>query len=251
MPKYILATLVFLAACGQAAQDAAAPAAPPACGSVGALATCLTPNQSAEYYVDQAQKYFDTLDQDRPASSIPNYSDQVARWEWEPWLKLTGLGRGNMVAGTIMVTRLATPSTVPVRDCRFFEQQPFARCHVQINYSGKLCPIYEEFTFNAAGEMTFIEAWSAISGFFPSHLHNDRWAQDQQVQRLATKLPGLGTPQGLFDLASPDMQVAAQADPQIADFVWRASDFWLALAQEVAKHEGLSEDDLYAYGCGW
>ena len=65
------------------------------------------------------------------------------------------------------------PSTVPVRDCRAFSVQPFARCYVTFEYAEGSCPIYEEFVFNDQGEMTFIEAcraWKAVHGSLPCKL---------------------------------------------------------------------------------
>jgi hypothetical protein len=62
-----------------------------ACGSESsdrsseALATALTPQQPPEYYVEQANKYFDTLDTSADPNSAPNYSTLVARWELPPW----------------------------------------------------------------------------------------------------------------------------------------------------------------------
>jgi hypothetical protein len=61
--------------------------------SPDALATALRPQQPPGYYVDQANKYFDTLDTSADPASVPNYSLLVARWELPPWLWLTGYGR--------------------------------------------------------------------------------------------------------------------------------------------------------------
>ena len=66
-------------------------------GTEAATAACLTPTQSPEYYVAEALAYFDTLDVDADRGSGPNYHEQVARWEWPPWLLLTGYGAADMV----------------------------------------------------------------------------------------------------------------------------------------------------------
>ena len=60
-------------------------------GTSGATSTCLAPSWPPEYYAEQASMYFDTLDVDASPDSIPNYAEDVARWEWPPWLKLRRL----------------------------------------------------------------------------------------------------------------------------------------------------------------
>ena len=230
-----LAALVI--ACGSTA---------PAERSPDALATALTPQQAPEHYIDQAEKYFDTLDTSADPSSVPTYSTLVARWELPPWLWLTGYGLENMITTTNLAVSI-DPSTVPTRDCRAFAVQPFARCYVSFEYEEGSCPIYEEFVFNDQGEMTFIEAWSDQPGFLPMADPNDRWAQGPDVHRLSTKLPGLGNETGLIDLDSEGMQQAAANDEEIADLVRRAKDFWPSWSQA-------NEDagpDYFARGCGW
>jgi hypothetical protein len=215
-------------------------------GGQGASSLCLKPHQSAAYYADQGNKYFDTLDAKADPHSIPDYSSLVARWEWPPWLKLTAYGHDQTIQLDQVLTREA-PSTVPVRDCRGFAVQPFGRCRVSFAYSGGLCPIYEEFTFNDQGEMTFIEAWSDLPGLLPTADAQDRWAEKAGVHRLSTKVPGLGNATGLINLDSPWMQEAAKADLEIADFVARANDFWPNWSQELQN----AGNDLYIRGCGW
>ena len=139
------------------------------------------------------------------------------------------------------------PSTVPTRDCRAFAVQPFARCYVSFEYEAGDCPIYEEFVFNDQGEITFIEAWSDQPGLLPMSDPNDRWAEGPDVRRLSTRVPGLGNEFGLIDLDSEAMQEAASEDPEIADFVRRAQDFWAAWI-EASDEAG---PDYYARGCGW
>ncbi len=214
-------------------------------GTPGATAACLSPTQPPEYYVEQALKYFDTLDVDADPESIPAYSELVARWEWPPWLLLTGYGRQVMI-DTAAFLRDFDPSTVPERECRFFEVQPFARCYVVFEYEGGPCPIYEEFVFNDAGEMTFIEAWSDLPGLRPMAA-DDRWAEDPDFVRLSTRVPGLGTPTGLLDLDGEWMAAAATNDADLADFVRRARDFWGTWMEEL---QGAPED-FFARGCGW
>jgi hypothetical protein len=214
-------------------------------GTSGATAQCLRPTQTPEYYVEQALKYFDTLDTSADRESIPNYSELSARWEWPPWLRLTGYGAANMLQ-TAETIRQFEPSTVPERDCRFFDVQPFARCYVVFEYEEGRCPIYEEFVFNDAGEMTFIEAWSDIDGLRPTS-DADRWGEAPEFVRLSTRVPGLGRPDGLINIEGAEMQAAAALDPDIADFVVRARDFWGTWFAEVAE----AGDGYFARGCGW
>ena len=237
-----------VAASGDAA-DGAQPTPGDPCrnaGTEGATATCLSPTQTADYYAAEANRYFDTLDIAADPDSAPNYAPLVARWEWPPWLLLTGYGRQNMVE-TGKALKELDPSTVPERDCRFFPSQPFARCFVEFRYEGGPCPIYEEFTFNDAGEMTFIEAWSNVPGLLPAAMSTDRWAETADIGRLSTRIPGLGNPQGALDLGSTWMTEAAAQDADVADFVTRAGDFWRFWFQAL----GDSPKDYFATGCGW
>lgn len=214
-------------------------------GTEAATARCLEPNLPAEYYVAEALAYFDTLDIDADRASVPDYSDLVARWEWPPWLLLTGYERDNMIQ-TAETLRQFDPSTVPIRDCRFFEEQPFARCFITFVYEEKPCPIYEEFVFDSEGRTTFIEAWSDLPGLLPQS-DADRWADAEDYPRLSTRIPGLGSATGRIDLTSEAMLAAAEADEEIADFVRRASDFWGTWFAELEA----APEDFFAVGCGW
>jgi hypothetical protein len=246
------AAILFAAGCSEEVAEPTAPAQeaqPLSCenpGTAGATASCLEPQQSPEYYADQANKYFDTLDIDADRESLPNYSALVARWEWPPWLLLTGFDRETM-NGTADVLRSLDPSTVPFRDCRGFDTQPFARCYVIFEYEGGPCPIYEEFTFNDQGEMTFIEAWSDLPGMRPSEDPNDPWMESPDVVRLSTRVPGLGNEAGLIELEGEDMRRVAMEDPEVADFALRATDQWRYWAEALRE----ADDDFFAKGCGW
>lgn len=230
--------------CGFVAMACASEA--PAERSSDALATALTPKFAPEYYVDQANKYFDTLDTSADPENVPTYSELVARWELPPWLWLTGYTRENMVITTDLAVAL-DPSTVPERDCRAFSVQPFARCYVTFEYEEGPCPIYEEFVFNDQGEITFIEAWSDQAEYLPMDGLNDPWAEGPDVRRLSTRVPGLGSETGLIDLDSEAMQQAAEGDPELAEFVRRAKDFWPTYLEAVQE----AGPDYYARGCGW
>ena len=214
-------------------------------GTEAATAGCLRPTREPAYYVAQAEAYFDTLDIDADRESVPNYHALVARWEWPPWLWLTGYTDVDMVESGDLL-RILDPSTVPKRDCRFFPIQPFARCYVEFEYAHGPCPIYEEFTFNDAGEMTFIEAWSDLPDLLPQS-DDDLWAEDPQYPRLATRVPGLGNATGTLDLNSEAMVKAAQSDEALADFAERATNWKIYWRNEVEN----ADPDFFATGCGW
>jgi hypothetical protein len=215
-------------------------------GTPGATASCLTPSQTPKFYVEQASLYFDTLDITAPEDAIPDYHAQVARWEWPPWLILTGYGREMMIT-TNLGLRDIDPSTVPERDCRFFDTQPFARCYIVFEYEGGLCPIYEEFTFNEAGETTFIEAWSDIDGLRPWDKEADPWGEAPDFPRLANRIPGLGNATGTVDLESAWIADASAADPEVADYARRAADWRTAWVTELAA----APRNFFPFGCGW
>ncbi len=219
------------------------------CDTDAAKADCLQPTMPADHYVEQAHLYFNTMDTAEDRTIHPDYAEFVARWEWPPWLLLTAFGHDHILSTDTLLR--AYPSTIPERDCRFFEQQPFARCRVVFFYEdpdheGRGCPIYEEFVFNDAGEMTFIEAWSDLPGHLPMP-DDDTWAESDSVSRLSTQIPGLGTPSGRIQLDSDEMTQAALDDADIADFVHRANN-WLETWTQAYSDAG---DDLWERGCGW
>ncbi len=202
---------------------------------------------TAEYYADISSRYFDTMDYTVELDEWPPYSELVARWEWPPWLKLTAFGRDNIEATDTFLQLY--PSVVSERDCRGFDTHPFGRCFVVFYYDahdGLGCPIYEEFTFNDAGEITWIEAWSDVDGMRPQQ-SDDRWAEAPDIDRLSSRIPGLGRSDGLIDLEGTDMLDAAAADPDVDDFVTRANDWY---STWLAEYTGAG-DDLWERGCGW
>ena len=220
------------------------PAATPS--AAAALSTALHPRQAPAYYVAQAELYFDTLDTRANPALVPNYSPLVARWEWPPWYLLTGYERMQMITGTRLALSVE-PSTVPTRDCRAFAVQPFARCRVTFAYARGSCPIFEEFTFNDQGEMTFIEAWSDQPGMRPTEDPADPWAEAPTVHRLSTKVPGLGNATGLIAPTADWMAQAAARDPELADFVRRTQSFYRSWAQAYSD----AGPGAFARGCGW
>lgn len=215
------------------------------CDAEGALASCLQPTHDADYYAAQSSLYFDTMDSSTDLEP-PSYSDQAARWEWPPWLKLTAFANIEQVDQALVLL----PSTVPERDCRGFSEQPFGRCRVTFFYEaheGRGCPIYEEFFFNDAGEMTWIEAWSDLPGYRPV-TDADPWAEREDAPRLGARIPGLGSPEGKVDLQGEAMVEAAEADPDVADFLTRALDWQDTWLEEVENSGG---EAMWEEGCGW
>lgn len=183
-----------------------------------ALSTRLTPKFSADYYIDQGVKYFLTMESSVPIKVKPEYSDLVIRWEWHPWLLLTGYKRRNLIDTDILLKLY--PTKYDTIDCQYFEQQPFCRCHVIFNYSGTRIPIYEEFTFNDQGQITFIEAWSDFPSLLPMDT-TDYWAEGDNVNRLSTRVPGLGNNEGRIDRKADWMLRAAETDTVLADMLQR------------------------------
>lgn len=112
-----------------------------------------------QYYLEQAYAYFDTIDFFVFKGGAPHYAKDVIRWEWHPWLLLTGYGARSM---QLDVLQKLYPTRITNRNCTVSEVAPQVRCSVSFAYLGhtNTTDIYEEFTFNELGEITFIEAWS-------------------------------------------------------------------------------------------
>ena len=155
------------------------------------------PTKDKTFYATESNRYFDTLDTYASRESKPKYSSHVIRWEWYPWLFLTGHRRWSLKLDRLL---LLYPTKVINRECRGFDVQPFGRCHVTFHYikGDHFVDIYEEFTFNDDGEITFIEAWTDEPGFGPTS-PGDYWAEDSSVKRISTKVPGLGSLDGKYD----------------------------------------------------
>jgi hypothetical protein len=219
------------------------------CGTPSALSTCIKANKSAAYYIEQSELYFRTMESTVPPWVQPEYSDEVIRWEWPPWLWLTGYGRWNLIWTDTLLKLF--PTAYDKIDCRFFEKQPFGRCHVVFNYSGRLCPIYEEFTFNQQGEITFIEAWTDHEGWLPMPIE-DVWAEGgsfgaegsfgadgsggEGVHRLANKVPGLGNETGLINKDAAWMKKAAEKDADIRNLLERLHKPYRAYFKTLKEH---------------
>jgi hypothetical protein len=112
-----------------------------------------------EYYQNEAYSYFDSIDFFVFGRPAPHYAATVIRWEWHPWLLLTGSGSWSL---KFDVLQKLYPTRIRNRNCTVHVSAPQVRCHVTFGYLGqtRTTAIYEEFTFNEAGEISFIEAWS-------------------------------------------------------------------------------------------
>lgn len=167
----------------------------------------------------------------------------MARWEWPPWLILTAFHREKMhiIDGLI---RDSGPCLCVDRNLKFFPQNPFVRSVIVFYYGqsdidNKTNPlqIYEEFTFNDSGEITFIEAWydQPYKDLLPP-LDANGWPISQEsVKRLSTQIPGLGNPDGLIDLNSDAMITFAKSRQIVADFRERALNFDKAVAVTLVE----------------
>lgn len=63
----------------------------------------------------------------------PKYSTNAIRFEWPPWLLVTGSGKSSMLAADSSM-RQATPYASPrqYRKCEGYDTHPFARCSVAL-----------------------------------------------------------------------------------------------------------------------
>ncbi len=193
------------------------------------FSTNLEPKFPLGYYAHESNKYFNTLDSYAQTNQKPKYSKRVIRWEWHPWLKLTGYKSWMMKLDYFLTLY---PTQVINRVCQGFAIQPFGRCHVTFIYKGVTDPvdIYEEFTFNDHGEITFIEAWTDSPEHFPTPDFNDYWGEGNDVKRISTKVPGLGNANGLIDPTSLEFKIAAKNDEDIYDLSKRLRNpiyFWM------------------------
>ena len=180
-----------------------------------AFSTELVANQPADFYLARADAYFnlisgkDSQGKNLPSNFLkPEYSKFMVRWEWEPWLLLTGKNDGwkeewELIDSTLP---LSLPSVISNRVYRFSTVNPYIRSIIDIKYEGsaRTLRIYEEFTFNDHGQMTFIEAWTfddpkvapefnvLEKESFIDPSTNRFWPDETKMYRMSTLLPGLG-----------------------------------------------------------
>ena len=220
----------------------------------------------------------DVIDFQRPGDIfgrdiIPRYSPSVVLYEFPPWHLTTAFGKSIMKVVNIG-TRF-TPTRYKSIQCKSFDQQPFGRCHVVFLFGSEQgffeglfarllgveggiqeCPIYEEFTFNGSGEITFIEAWTDYDGYLPMEYEEgqakDYWATGERLLRLSTSIPGLGSRDGEISLGSEAIQVAIEdydarfksESQRIQTFIWTNADQSNTYGPfgEVGPMEGLIKD---------
>ena len=206
------------------------------------LSITLIPQFSKSYYIEQTDVYFDSLDTNKKKGH-PKYSPTIARWEWPPWLILTAFKLENIhIIDTAI--RESGPCICVNRNHNFFQQNPFIRTVVTFYYGKNdiekkknSIQIYEEFTFNDYGEITFIEAWydQPYLDLLPQ-LDTQGWPIVQSdVKRLSTQIPGLGSPGGQIDLNSDEMIACANKNQIVADFCLRAKNFDTAVISTLIQ----------------
>lgn len=166
-----------------------------------ALAPSLKPKFDPEYYKLQCDLYFTHLESGI-ADRVEFYcASGCPRWEWPPWDCLTGLGFVNIMTADAF-DRDETACIVVDRTHKFFDVQPFGRSVVTFYYGDDIktrknpIKIYEEFTFNDFGQVTFIEAWSAVKGEYLPVVDDNGWPPEDVPVRLSYHIPGLGSPTG-------------------------------------------------------
>lgn len=241
---FFIVASVAIISCSSKEQNQSAASIEQNCGTIAALSTCLTPKFDSAYYIEQGIKYFQTMQSDIPNDVQPNYSPLVIRWEWPPWLLLTGYKKDFLISSDILLK--LNPTQYYKLDCKYFDVQPFCRCHVIFDYSGDSCPIYEEFTFNDQGEITFIEAWSDFESKLPANMNagtdsvwseDEYWAKQANINRLSVKVPGLGNTTGKIDINSAEMKNAAAVDKDVNELLKRLKDPIKTYLQQLATHQ--------------
>jgi len=200
-----------------------------------ALAFTLKPKYSPEYYKLQCDLYFTHLES-RIADRVEFYcSLTCVRWEWPPWDLLTGQGMINIMYAD-MVDRDQNECIVAERNIRFYDVQPFGRAIITIYYGDNIktrqhpIKIYEEFTFNDFGQVTFIEAWSCQQSEYLPGFDAEGWPIEIPT-RLSYLIPGLGHITGEINVNTEAVQHAALQNKYVADYVERSKHFMLAVSE--------------------
>lgn len=190
-------------------------------------------NKDKEYYISQTNMYFDTLDTSSDVKEYPTYSIKVIRWEWPPWLVLTGFGNVKYIDEALRFT-FASECKCINRRIEFFKTNPYTRCTVTFYYDGNNIPIdiYEEFTFNSDGEITFIEAWWNKINYQGQLSGVDSIGLPIVSTRMSSLIPGINNKDGV-DLNSKEMQDACDKSALVYDFKKRAQDFELSIIKEL------------------
>jgi hypothetical protein len=80
-----------------------------------------------QYYLEQAYAYFDSIDFFVFKGVAPRYAKDVIRWEWHPWLLLTGYGARSM---KLDVLQKLYPTRITNQNCTVHDVAPQVRCSV-------------------------------------------------------------------------------------------------------------------------
>ena len=75
-----------------------------------------------------------------------------------------------------------------------------------------------------------------LPGWLPMEDPDDTWAEGENVDRLSTRMPGLGNETRLIDLYALWMEAVAERDPDVADFLSRARDPYVTWLWELLTH---------------
>ena len=122
---------------------------------MGLTKSKLQPN----YFTQQVEQYFDSLQ--TGSTLFPNYAPDVVRFEWQPWLLLTGNGSDNIKFVDSEIRKYTGYCQVKNRKHRYVKKLNMVQSTVEFFYNNSTNPIkiYEELTFNKEGQISFIEAW--------------------------------------------------------------------------------------------
>jgi hypothetical protein len=242
---------------------------PNASDEVSFPSTQIEPSKPPASYIKRADRYFNQLESKFTHyifwhGKLPSYAPLVARWEWPPdWYRLTGFQKSRTIAADTMI-RDAVPCICVDRSHVYVPTNPFVRSVVTFYYGingrkgGNPIYIYEEFTFNASAEMTFIEAWSITKEGFDTLTqlaqNNQEWpdippgtSQTNGVtpdaipppsfNRLSTQIPGLGYEDGRIDIDGEQMKLAAKANPAIRIFRKQSHHFEVSVIKQVINRQ--------------
>ena len=170
-----------------------------------AFSSNIEKNLDDHYYQTQCDLYFRNQEY-KYSGEKPNYSQLSSRWEYQPTGNgLTGYGGDRMHRSDEMIRQ--SPCEVTNRVYKIYDTQPFGRALVTFYYGDNVetkqnpIHIYEEFTFNSQGQITFIEAWAYDASMAESP-SKPFPPDDSRFPRMSRIIPGLGNSEGLIDITS-------------------------------------------------
>ena len=198
----------------------------------------VVPNKDESYYINQANTYFSFLETTSKDHIEPNYSPSLIRWEWEPWLILTGLNDERTLIIDSLIRETGKCECLD-RELVFYNTNPFVRCRVTFYYGENKTPIkiYEEFTFDGSGNISFIEAWYDVEDNklqIPER-EFDGWPKFCSVKRLSNLIPGYNKTDFILVLESSEMISQAELYDDVKNFKSRAEKFAVSLFAELVE----------------